>query len=62
MLKKLFAFLLRRFEKQNNYDVSYSRYILKHSTSAFWKFSQINAFAGHNEGLPRDVLFAIKIT
>ena len=62
MLKKIFALLLRRFEKQNNYDVSYSRYILKHSTPAFWKFSQINAFAGHNEGLPRDVLFAIKIT
>ena len=62
MLKKIFALLLRRFEKQNNYDVSYSRYILQHSTAAFWKFSQINAFAGHNEGLPRDVLFAVKIT
>src|SRR4051812_10305785 len=62
MLKKIFAMFLNRFEKQNNYDVSYSRYILQHSTSAFWKFSQINSFASHNEGLPRDVHFAVKIT
>src|SRR5262249_41552246 len=62
MLKKLFSILLGRFEKQNNYDVSYSRYILEHSTSAFWKLSQIQGFSSYSEGLPRDVLFAIKLT
>lgn len=62
MLKKMFAIFLNRFEKQNSYDVSYSRYILKNSTSAFWKFAQVNSMASHNEGLPRDVYHAVKIT
>lgn len=62
MLEKIFSLLLNRFEKQNNHDVSYSRYVLQHSLPAFWKFAKVNSFASHNEALPRDVLYAVKLT
>jgi hypothetical protein len=62
MIRKLFRMALRRFERQNSYDVSYSRFVLDHSLPAFWKFAKLNGFAQHNEDVPRDAYFAAKLT
>lgn len=62
MIRRLFKLALQRFERQNGYDVSYSRYVLDHSLPAFWKFARINGFAQHKEDVPRDAYYAAKIT
>jgi hypothetical protein len=53
---------LKRFERQNQYDVSYSQYMLDHSLPAFRKFAKLNAFAQHNQDVPRDAYYAAKLT
>lgn len=62
MIRKLLKMALRRFEKKNGYDVSYSRFVLDHSLPAFWKFAKLNSFAHHQEDVPRDAYYAAKLT
>ncbi|HWR14201.1 MAG TPA: hypothetical protein VN577_05205 [Terriglobales bacterium] len=62
MLKKILKMAIARFERQNGYDGSYTRYIVEHSPSALWKLGKIQGFATHHEDVPRDAYYAAKIT
>ncbi len=62
MLKSILSAALNRMEKKDNYDLSYARYILQHSLSAFRRFSKLGSFSQQSEGVPTEALYAAKIT
>jgi alkylhydroperoxidase family enzyme len=53
---------LAAYERDHDYDLSYSRDILNASLRAFFRFYQASQLAAHQEDLPRDAAFAARIT
>ncbi len=52
MLKFFAKRALKRFSEHYDFDVSYLRYMLEHSPSAFFKFSKVSTVAMHCESAP----------
>jgi hypothetical protein len=52
---------LNAFEREFDYDVTYTRDILGASLGAFWRFSRILGVASYRKDVPRDAWYAAKI-
>lgn len=61
MLRWLANRQLDAFERNFQYDATYTRDILNTSLSVFWKFSRIFGMANDREGVPRDAWHTAKI-
>ena len=62
MLKFFARRALQHFENKNDYDVSYMRFMLDNSPSAFFKFSRLSGMAAHCEAATPEAAFAASIT
>jgi len=62
MLKWLMKRQIDAFERDYQYDASYVRYMLTADTGAFLRFARVNGLAQYRKDIPRDVLFAAKLT
>ena len=61
MIRPILHSVIRRFERQFDYDASYMHEILDASVGAFVKLVLAQAMNAHREALSRDALFAAKI-
>jgi len=61
-MRKWFARrMINRFGAHYQYDVSYMRYLLDVSPSAFFKFLAVTKLSRHAEAAPNDALFAARL-
>ena len=61
MLKALFHFIIRRFERTYDYDSSYMHALVDLDPRGFWQFSRVASAAEYRAGLPLAAFFAAKL-
>jgi len=61
MIRPILHAVIRRFERQFDYDAAYMHEILDTSIPAFFKLVLAQAMNTHREGVPNDALFAARI-